>query len=452
MRRPRLKTYLFVSLTLLTAGPLVTLGAVQVARWRSAAQRDADRELTLAAQTLARAIGQSVDANVRALEISAGVLEAHPSTDPKVLQQIVETHRRRFTGLAVVNLAGPDGRTVASDPISDPQHGSYLGRDYSDRAYYRAMLRTGRTGISEVEIGKVSGIPAIHAKTAIHATAGPQAGAIVGSMGFALALDHLQALTADVTGDFVDLEAQVVDHRTRLIIESDPRGRPPLRDLSALSIYRAPPAGGVEVRDGTDEHGVAVRAAVTRVSEQSLDWIVAVMRSQASIARGADRARVTVLFALAAALLAGLLLAFGLASWFSRPIIDLEAYATKVRAGARGAVPPATARTTREVAGLIGAVESMVRDLQARNEELEVLRDSLEERIRSRTTAAASTGTVSSELPPLAASPWASTSIRASCSSPTASAPPRRSRSFPAAASAWARCGPRCARWAARSK
>ena len=385
MRRPRLKTYLFVSLTLVTAGPLMTLGAVQVARWRSAAQRDADRELTLAAQALARAIGQSVDANVRALETSAGELEVHPSTDPKVLQQIVETHRRRFTGLAVVNLAGPDGRTIASDPISDPQHGSYLGRDYSDRAYYRAMLRTGRTGISEVEIGKVSGVPAIHAKTPIHATAGSTTGAIAGSMGFALALEHLQTLTADVTSNFVDLEAQVVDHRSRLIIESDPRGRPPLRDLTTLAIYRAPPASGVVLSDAVDEHGVAVRAAVTRVTEQALDWTVAVTRSRESIARGADRARVMVLVALATALVAGLLLAFGLASWFARPIIDLEAYATKVRAGARSPAPPATARTTREVAGLIGAVEFMVRDLQARNEELEALRDSLEERIRTRT-------------------------------------------------------------------
>ena len=247
------------------------------------------------------------------------------------------------------------------------------------------MLRLGRTGISEVEIGKVSGVPSIHAKTAIHATAGPNPGAIVGSMGFALALDHLQALTVDVTSDFVDLEAQVVDLRSRLIIESDPRGRPPLRDLSTLAIYRAPPASGVALRDAVDEHGVAVRAAVARVTEQSLDWTVAVTRSHASIARGADHARVTVLFALAAALLAGLLLAFGLASWFARPIIDLEDYATKVRAGARSPAPPATARTTREVAGLIGAVEFMVRDLQARNEELEALRDSLEERIRTRT-------------------------------------------------------------------
>src|SRR6185503_4643544 len=125
--------------------------------------------------------------------------------------------------------------------------------DYADREYYRQMVRTGRTGISEVEIGKVSGRPAIHAKTPIRALAGPNAGQIIGNMGFALALDHLQKLTGDIVSSFVGIEARVLDHRMRLITESDPAGRAVLRDLAGLSLYRTPPRTGVELRDGVDE-------------------------------------------------------------------------------------------------------------------------------------------------------------------------------------------------------
>ncbi len=385
MPHPRLKTYLLVSLTLATVTPLVCLGAVEVVRWREVQRRDADSELVFTAEALARSIGQSVDANVRALETSAGELEAHQSFEPSVLQSIVEIHRRRFPGLALVNIAGPDGRTLASDPIYDAKRGSYIGRDYADRAYYRDMVRTGRTGISEVEIGKVSGKPAIHAKTPIRALDGPRAGQLIGSMGFGLALDHLQKLTAQVTSTFAEIEARVIDNRARVITESDPAGHAVLRDLSAVDLYRGAPGTGVDLRDGVDEHGASVRAAVARIPEQSLNWTVAVTRSKVSIEARAGHARRTVFIALAAALLGGLLIAFALSSWLARPIINLETYAATVRAGQQAAPPLVAHWNPREVTTLIDTVESMVRELRARNQDLQGWQETLEVRIRDRT-------------------------------------------------------------------
>ena len=381
--RPRLRTYLLVSLALVTATPLVGLGVVEVRRWRDAGRRDADKELAFTAEALARAIGQSVDANVRALETSAGELEAHPTLERAILQNIVEIHRRRFPGLAVVNIAGADGRTLASDPIHDAKRGTYIGRDYADREYYRQMVRTGRTGISEVELGKVSGKPAIHAKTPIRALDG--SARIIGNMGFALALDHLQKLTSDIVSNFEGIEARVVDNRRRLITESNPEGRAVLRDLSGLPLYRAAPSVGVELRDGVDEQGRPVRAALARVAEQSLNWTVAATRSTTSIAARAGHARVTALVALVAALGGGLGLALVLSFWLARPIVSLEAYAARVRSGTPGTAPATTASHPREVTTLIDTVESMVGELRARHSELETFRETLEERIRQRT-------------------------------------------------------------------
>src|SRR5262249_54546378 len=154
--------------------------------------------------------------------------------------------------------------------------------------YYQQMIRTGRTGISDVEIGKVSGKPTIHAKTPIRALDGPSAGQIVASMGFGLALDHLQKLTAEIVSPFEGMEARVIDNHRRVITESDPLGHAVLQDLSAVALYAAAPEAGVDLRDGLDEHGTSVRAAVTRITEQSLNWTVAVTRSRASIAARAD--------------------------------------------------------------------------------------------------------------------------------------------------------------------
>src|SRR4029078_9247791 len=103
-----------LSLTLVPPTAFTGLVVVEVGRWREAGRRDADQELASTAEALARAIGQSVDANGRALETSAGEVEAHQSLERAVLQRIVEIHRQRFPGLALVNIADADGTTVAS--------------------------------------------------------------------------------------------------------------------------------------------------------------------------------------------------------------------------------------------------------------------------------------------------------------------------------------------------
>jgi len=68
MMRPRLRTVLFAGLIVATGAPGAYLGLAQVARWREVQRRDADKELTFAADALSREVARAIE---------SGALEDH---------------------------------------------------------------------------------------------------------------------------------------------------------------------------------------------------------------------------------------------------------------------------------------------------------------------------------------------------------------------------------------
>jgi len=107
---------LFVSLSVATVGPLAGLAPTQIARWQEAQRAETDRELSSAADTLARALSQAVDSDIRALETTAGQIGLRPSLDPVFLAAALRVHRQQFRGCDGAHVSGLDGRAVASDP------------------------------------------------------------------------------------------------------------------------------------------------------------------------------------------------------------------------------------------------------------------------------------------------------------------------------------------------
>jgi two-component system chemotaxis sensor kinase CheA len=379
MQRPRLKTYLLASLILVTVTPLGYLGATQVARWRQVQRRDADQELTFAARVLTRAVAQVIDANISALQMSAAEIGAAGSFEPATLRRLARIHKERFPGSVIVVFCDLTGRTIAAEPES------LVGPNRNDRGDYREMIRTGRTGISEVELGKASHLPAIHVRTPVRLRAPGGEEVMVGNMGIALDLGLLQKLAAEVVESFGNIQARVLDKRGRLIVESEPEGRVVLRDLSRVAIYGASTSGQVELREGFDDRGTRVRAAVASLEDRGLGWVVALTRSRASIDEQAARARRTTLLAIAGSLVLGLLLALGLAAWLARPITRLASYATRAGAGEAAGPPPPGRWDAREVSTLVDTVHSMFNQLRGRNDDLERFQHTLEARIQERT-------------------------------------------------------------------
>jgi len=359
-----LRLFLFVALSIATLAPIAYLGPTQIARWREVQRRDADRELQFAAESLARAIGQAVDAAVRGLATTANHIGASGTLDAPTLQTILRDYCSNFPSCLGVNVASLDARPFVIEP---PEH---VDVRFADREYYREMERTGRTTVSGVEMGRITRVPTIHICAPVWVTAKDGARARVASLVNALGLGYLQELATRSVGVYGDMQARVLDQRKRVIVDSHPNGLPALADLSQNPLYAGVVPGRAELRDGRDERGETVRAAVARVSEQRLDWTVAVMRPAWRIEEQARRARASTLIAVVGALVLGVVFAYVLSAWLARPISRLSRYTQRVAAGDAGA-PPLSARwDAREVTDLVGTVGNMVAKLRSQADAL----------------------------------------------------------------------------------
>jgi serine phosphatase RsbU (regulator of sigma subunit) len=370
--RLSLRKFLFVSLLVAALAPIAYLGPTQIVRWQAVQRGDADKELRMAAESLARSIGQTVDSSARELTAMANQLGIEGSLEPKKLHAILHQFRETFPSWLGVNVSGTDASPIAFDPpIVARVH-------YTDREYYQTMLRTGRTSVAGVEIGKATGLPSIHVAAPIweggeflHQT---MLGACVGAIG----LSYLQEVTTKSVAAFGDMRARVLDKKHRVVVDSNPRGLPPLTDLSATALYIGVVPGPAGLRGGENEAGENVRVALARVDEQGLDWTVAVMRPVRSIDEQAKRARTATLIAVFAALVLGVGLAYVLSSWLAYPISQLARYTLRVASGEVVPRPTADRWDAREVTELVDGLGSMVGQLQ---KQADILREREKEQV-----------------------------------------------------------------------
>jgi serine phosphatase RsbU (regulator of sigma subunit) len=360
-RRPLrlpLRVFLFVALSTATLAPIAYLGPRQVARWREVQREAADNELHLAAESLARAIGQTIDSSVRELTAMANQIGIDGTLDPARLQPTLEQFQRTFPACLGVNVSGLDARPIVSAP-------GRSGRvHFADRAYYQRMLATGRTSVSGVELGRSTGVPTIHICAPIWSETSGQR-TLIGSTISALGLSYLQHVTTKSVELFGDMQARVLDKRGRVVVDSDPSGKPPMAELAGIAMYQDVSAGPAQLRDGRDDRGIAVRVALARVPEQDLGWTVAVMRPAWKIEGEASRARTSTLIAVLGALGLGVVFAYLLSIWLAHPISRLARYTLRVASGETVAPPRPESMDAREVTDLVETVSAMVAKLQS---------------------------------------------------------------------------------------
>lgn len=353
-----LRVFLFVALSTATLAPIAYLGPRQIARWREVQREAADNELNLAAESLARAIGQTIESSVRELTAMANQIGIGGSLDPARLQATVEQFQRTFPACLGVNVSGLDARPIVAAP------GRSGNVHFADRAYYQQMLATGRTSVSGVELGRSTRVPTIHVCAPIWSETNGRR-TLLGSTISALGLTYLQHVTTKSVELFGDMQARVLDKRGRVVVDSDPAGRPPMADLSGVALYRDVRAGRAQLRDGKDDRGVAVRVALAHVPEQDLGWTVAVMRPAWKIEEEASRARTSTLIAVLGALGLGVVFAYLLSNWLAHPISRLARYTLRVASGETVAPPRPESTDAREVTDLVGTVSAMVAKLQS---------------------------------------------------------------------------------------
>jgi serine phosphatase RsbU (regulator of sigma subunit) len=365
-----LRAFLFASLSVVTLAPIAYLGPSQVARWRAVQRENADRELRMAAESLARTVGLAIDGSVRDLTSTANQIGIHGDLDPAHLTSVLRQFRRAFPLCLGINVANEQGQPIATDPEISSK------TNYRDRAYYQEMLRTRRTSVSDVEVGRLTGVPSIHMAAPIWSSQDAPLTVLRGAVINSIGLDHLQELTSRSVSMFGDMEARVLDRRSHLVVDSRRGSLRPLADLSGRDLYDLVAEGPAVLRTGTDVDGDHVRAAAAPVVE--LGWTVLVLRPVAAIEEGASRARVSTLVAFGAALFLGVIFSYLLSTWLARPVSRLSAYASQVARGQGVSPPAAAAIDAREVADLIGSVGTMVARLR---EQTDIIRDQEAERM-----------------------------------------------------------------------
>jgi len=345
--------------------PVAYLGPTQVARWRDVQRRDADKELRFAAESLARAIDQALDASIRELTVTANEIGVYGSLDPDLLQKVLHQHCSAFPSCLGVFVSGVDAHPITGEPLQNASSARV-----SDREYYQEMLRTRRTAVSGVEIGRFTGVPTIHVCAPVWSSRDVDSPKMLGSVVGALGLSYLQELTTRSVEVYGDMQARVLDGRKRVAVDSNPRDRPALADLSSIELYAGVFTEQTSLRYGRNERGESVRAAFVRIADPRLAWTVVVMRPTWKIEEQARHAQASTLIAVFGALALGMTFAFVLSSWLAQPISKLAGYTQRV-AGGEGASAPTTGRwDAREVGDLVGTVASMVAQLQSQADAL----------------------------------------------------------------------------------
>ncbi len=366
--RPSLRAFLFAALSVAAAAPIAYLGSSQTARWRDVQRRGADKDLHFAAQSLARTIGQAIDTDAREIIAVANTVALAGMTNRELSESLLKQHCSTFPSCLGLNLSYADGMPFAMAPDSHPPAG-HLAKQ-GDRDYFRRMLTTGHATVSGVELGRMTKVPTIHICAPVWSNPLAEQKTIIGAVVGATGLGYLQELTSRAVDAFGDMQAQVLDGAGRVVLDSNPAGAQALSDESRNPMYESVPDSGTTLRDGRNQQGVPVRAALERVHEHGVGWTVAVMRPTSEIEEQAKRVRVSVLLTIVAALLLGFVFAYVLSSWLARPITKLARYTTQVADGTSVAMPMLGRFDAREVTDLVEHVFAMVSKLQSQADAL----------------------------------------------------------------------------------
>ncbi|WP_184415111.1 diguanylate cyclase domain-containing protein [Rhodocyclus tenuis] len=270
MRRASLKT----KVTVFTLGIFV-LGIWTLSFYASRVLReDMERGLGLqqfaAVSFVARAINESLDERLRALESVAKKIPPATLADKAALQAFLDSQsvlQMLFSGGVFVTRL--DGTAVAELPRSNGR----IGSNFLDRETVSAALKEGRSSIGPPVIGKLQPTPVFGGAVPIRDVFGDVNGALVGviSLQNAAFLDHLTEIRYGEGGGFF-----LVARKERLIVTASNKDR----IMRTLSPPGAVPAIDrfIDGYEGTQIYvnpfGVEVIASARRLT--AVDWGVSV--------------------------------------------------------------------------------------------------------------------------------------------------------------------------------
>ena len=390
----RLRTYAFQGFVLVAIFPVMILSAVSGQLLASRQESEGSARLSEIASTTRDQVAEYLVVHQRTIETLAASLSAIDN-DPTRLRRIIQAYPRVHPTLDHVTVVDGRGRVIDStSPDAGPD--SELRRNgVADRDYFKRVLATRGTVISDVVVARTNATPVILICSPYFTETQELSGVACGPLrlaALARLVESYQALPqATVT---------VVDHNHRVIYATSSSGRQQLQDLGADPVVRQADALGdgsfQYTATGADGPSEAVLAAVSSVS--SVGWKVFVEHPVLGLRLQSTRYYALTLALVGLALGGAVLLARRFSLAVTRPLEELVAVVRNATVQGAGA-PPLVETPLTEVATVIADVSIMQRRLQesyhqlqgslaqreSLNDELQALTADLDRKVRERT-------------------------------------------------------------------
>jgi len=306
--------YGFIALCLLISLPALIFAYLIEKAWETAERDRADRRALLVAREISAEIGRQVEDNAHIVEALAKLVEIRGTLDSARLQKMATAQRAPFIPFSsLIYIANAAGIAVAYDPPVDKFGTPNIGTDYSDRDYYKELVRTGGHGpaiIGPVRMGRRAHAPNVQTAAAAHDPKGNFWAFTQGSIDLATVQPDVEQILAEVP----DLKVVAASKEGKAFIHPDKNALEEMRDLSKYPLFQPPENLKGEFRTGIDEEKVAVRAAVLPISQREINWRVVVYQPESLVQADAAVMRRQTWTVLGAALSAGFILA-GLVFW-----------------------------------------------------------------------------------------------------------------------------------------
>jgi PAS domain S-box-containing protein len=367
-RAPGIRRYLLAFLSILTAIPVLWLGQSYASHTADSDRRGHDQALTSLARGVARQLDMMLESRRRDLEVTAGSLEVLGELDGPRVQALLGEHLARsryFTGTYVADAAG---NSLVRAPSRNPDGSLAQPGNYRDRDYYQELVRTHRTSISRVQLGRVTRSVNIQIATPIFSADRRLIGYVEGSV----ELDTFEALVRSAAAELGGSRVVVLDSTSRVVADSSTSGHSGPERLSSAPVFSRAPTEPLLTSE-RDEHGEVMRAALEPGGSLLPRWRVVAAESQQRIDENARRTRAQTWATAAALWLVVFLLAVAVTDRFGRRLAEL---ASTVSAIGRGdferRAKPSGRWEPREFAVLNTQIGAMAERLAHQRRELEI--------------------------------------------------------------------------------
>ncbi len=319
------KSYLFVLLGSCAALPVALFGTRQAHQFAQEARARQDASLQASARSVASLVTQYFDTRKHDMEQLAASIGAIQQLRGETAQRILSDHHLIHGVYSGSYLGDPQGNVLTRANSSGGFDTADEHVNYSDRDYYKTLVATYESAISNVQLGRVLREPNVQVAAPIFDSHHHFIGYAEGSVD----LRNLGAILAhEQQVNSVDLV--LLDSKSKVVFDSSTH-LTPLTDLSPLELYHQPPdqelPAGAQTpepaRSALNSAGVLTRAVSAGVAEMP-GWRVVAMLPQAQIDDHARQERYRIWWT--AALTGGfaVLLAAGLSSWLGYRFRRLE--------------------------------------------------------------------------------------------------------------------------------